>query len=101
MAVLHSLRDKVSGKGGRSGARVVAMARGRRRRVSLRRAVAMVLAPLMVSGNSLMPVIATAGLAAGVTAAGVVAAAPAKAAVSGPVLVLLQNGETTAPETTV
>ena len=52
----------------------------------------------MAAGTSLVPVVVTAGLAAGVSAAGVaVAAAPARAA-SGSVLVLLQNGESSAPE---
>lgn len=89
---------------GRSSANGLA---GRRRpdrgRARLRRAVARALGPVLVAGSSTVPaapIAVAAGIAAGVAA---VAAntARAHAAVTGPVLVLLQNGETTAPETTV
>jgi RHS repeat-associated protein len=50
---------------------------------------------IVTAGTSLVPVTAAAGLAVAVTAA---TAAPAKAATSGSVLILLQNGETSAPE---
>ena len=78
-------------------------ARARTRQV-LRRgrpAVAGAMAPVLAGGLSLLPVTVAAATAAGVAALSVAHAAPAKAATTGPVLVLLQNGESTAPETTV
>ena len=77
-------------------------ARARRRRALRRgrRALAGMLAP-MLAGGLMVPVTVAAATAAGVAAVSVAHAAPAKAATTGPVLVLLQNGETTAPETTV
>jgi RHS repeat-associated protein len=63
-----------------------------------RRLVASALAPVMLGGTSLVPVAAAAAGGATVAAvSAVVAAAPAKAA-TGSVLMLLQNGETSAPE---
>ncbi len=77
---------------------VLARRAGRR----ARRWVAVVLAPVTAVGTTLAPagaaVVAGVGIAA---VSAVAAAAPANAATPGPVLVLLQNGETTAPETTV
>ena len=74
----------------------------------VRRARALVaagLGPVLAAGTAVMPVAvpvaAAAGVAAGAVAASVAAAPPAKASTGQPVLVLLQNGETTAPETTV
>jgi len=65
-----------------------------------RRLTAGLMGPVLAAGSSLMPVAVTAGAVAGVAAVAV-AKAPAAKAQSGPsVLVLLQNGETTAPETT-
>jgi RHS repeat-associated protein len=62
------------------------------------------LAPVLAAGTSVAPVAAPAAVVAG-TVAGVAVAsamtAKAQAQGTGPVLVLLQNGETTAPETTV
>jgi RHS repeat-associated protein len=87
-------------RGGVHGASAGGSGRARARRV-LRRGrwvVAAALAPVIAAGTSLVPAVVTAGLVAGVTAASVASgAAPAKAA-SGSVLVLLQNGETAAPE---
>ena len=60
------------------------------------------MAPVLAAGMSLVPVAVTGVLAAGVTVAGVAMTSASAKAASGPaVLVLLQNGETTAPETTV
>ena len=63
------------------------------------------LGPVLTTGTTIMPVavpVAAATVAtAAVAAASVATAPPAKAATTGPVLVLLQNGETTAPETTI
>lgn len=70
---------------------------------TLRRTVAKALGPVLVAGSSAIPaapVAVAAGVAVGVAAVAA-NAAKAHAAVTGPVLVLLQNGETTAPETTV
>ncbi|HEY1621074.1 MAG TPA: DUF6531 domain-containing protein [Streptosporangiaceae bacterium] len=67
-----------------------------------RRPTAGFLSLVLGASTWLVPVtfaVATGVAAAGVTA--VTAAAPARAAVTGPVLVLLQNGESTAPETAV
>ncbi|HUD39916.1 MAG TPA: RHS repeat-associated core domain-containing protein [Streptosporangiaceae bacterium] len=66
--------------------------------------MAQILAPVLAAGTSVAPIAAPVAVAAGTVAA--VAAISAKASkaqaqVTGPVLVLLQNGETTAPETTV
>jgi RHS repeat-associated protein len=67
----------------------------------IRRVTAAVLGPVVAAGTSIVPVVVTAGVVAGVAAVAV-AKAPAAKAQSGPsVLVLLQNDETTAPETTV
>ncbi|HEY1620069.1 MAG TPA: RHS repeat-associated core domain-containing protein [Streptosporangiaceae bacterium] len=78
-----------------------AAGRARVRRV-LRRGRAVVaagLAPVVAAGTAVLPVVVTAGVAAGVTVASTVAAAaPARASASGAVLVLLQNGESSAPE---
>jgi RHS repeat-associated protein len=60
--------------------------------------MALLLGPVVAAGSSLVPVAVTAAGAAGVAAAVVATAAPARA--SGlPVLVVLVNGESTAPET--
>jgi RHS repeat-associated protein len=73
--------------------------RGLGRRV--RRVVAVVLAPVTAAGTSLVPVVFTVAAVAGVSAASAaVSAAPAQAS-AGTVLVVLQNGETTAPETAI
>ena len=65
-----------------------------------RHLVAAGLGPVLAAGSALTPVVVTAGVAAGVTAAVVATAAPAKAATTpGPVLVVLVNGESSAPET--
>jgi RHS repeat-associated protein len=83
---------------------------GRRRAVrsSLRRTrrlTAAALGPVLTAGTAIMPVAvpvaAATAVAAGITAASVAKAPAAKAATTGPVLVLLQNGETTAPEATI
>jgi len=70
-----------------------------------RRLIAAGLGPVLAAGAGVMPVavpaVAAASVAAGAVAASVAAAPPAKAVTGPSVLVLLQNGETTAPETTV
>ncbi len=67
----------------------------------VRRVAAAGLAPVVAAGTSLVPVVVTVSGAAAISVvAGAVAAAPARAS-SGSVLVLLQNGETTAPETAI
>ena len=58
----------------------------------------MMLGPVVAAGSTLMPVAVTATVAAGATAAVVATAAPAKASGGLPVLVVLVNGEATAPE---
>jgi RHS repeat-associated protein len=64
--------------------------------------VALALAPVTAASNLVVPAGAAVVAGAGVAAVAVVAApAPKAKAASVPVLVLLQNGETTAPETTV
>jgi RHS repeat-associated protein len=66
---------------------------------------AVVLGPVLAAGATLSAVppsaLAAAGATAAVVAATVATATPANAATSEPVLVLLQNGESTAPETTL
>jgi RHS repeat-associated protein len=66
-----------------------------------RSAISALMGPVIAAGTSLVPLAVTGVVTAGVAAAVVAKAAPAKAQTSAPVLVLLQNGETTAPETTV
>lgn len=67
----------------------------------LRRATALLLAPVTAAATSLVPVAFTVAAAVGVSAvAAAVASASARASTES-VLVLLQNGETTAPETAI
>ncbi len=81
----------------------------KKKRSCARRIVSVCLGPVLAAASSTGPAAAPAAVAvtaAAVTAAAGVAAvsgmtAKAQAAVTGPVLVLLQNGETTAPETTL
>jgi len=88
--------------------RISPMRRARRRAALARRAgrrarqvAAVVLAPI-TAASGLTPVAAAVAAGAALAAVSAVSsAAPAGASVTGPVLVLLQNGETTAPETTV
>jgi RHS repeat-associated protein len=96
MTLLGALRPVMGGS--RSGG-----PSGRGLRARLRRVIAAVLGAVVAAGTALPPAAVAAGgaAAAGAVAASVAAAAPANAATSPPVLVLLQNGETTAPETTV
>jgi hypothetical protein len=77
---------------------------GRRlRRVWLggRRVTSALTGPVLAAGSFLVPVSVTAGVVAGVAAAGVVKAAPARAQSGPPVAVVLVNGESAAPETGV
>ena len=104
---LRGVRVKAARITGTGRGRDAARARARARRM-VRRARALVaagLGPVLAAGTAVMPVAvpvaAAAGVAAGAVAASVAAAPPAKASTGQPVLVLLQNGETTAPETTV
>jgi len=97
MMMLRALRGIAGGPAAGAGAG----ARSRRRWRRARRVLAAGLGPVLVASTSVAPVAVAAGVAAGVAAAGVAGAPPAKAAAGAPVLVLLQNGETTAPETTV
>ncbi|MGH3190973.1 MAG: DUF6531 domain-containing protein [Streptosporangiaceae bacterium] len=80
-------------------------ARARRAWRRGRRLMAVGLAPVLAAGTSVMPIVipvaVTAVATAGAVAASVATAKPAKAQTSLPVLVLAQNGETTAPETTL
>jgi trimeric autotransporter adhesin len=99
MSLLNVLRGAATGSAsGRRTARPWSSGSGRGRG---RRVLAAALGPVLAAGTSLTPAVA---VAAGVTAAAAVAAvahAPAaKASPSGSVLVLLQNGESSAPETT-
>ena len=98
---MGSIRGRAAGSG-RAGAKVHARRAAARHFVRrLRRVVAAGLAPLVAVGASLVPVVATVSGAAAISVvAGAVAAVPARAS-SGSVLVLLQNGETTAPETAI
>jgi RHS repeat-associated protein len=99
MTLLGALRPVMGGS--RSGG-----PSGRGLRARLRRVIAAVLGAVVAAGTAALPTlppaaVAAGGAAAAVVAASVAAAVPANAATSPPVLVLLQNGETTAPETTV
>ena len=98
MTLLGALRPVTGGSRGSRSA-------GRRLRRRLRRVVAAALGPVLAAGAAVSAVppaaLAAAGGAAAVVAASVATAVPAHAATSEPVLVLLQNGETTAPETTL
>jgi RHS repeat-associated protein len=94
--LLRAVRDR---EARRKQARLTARARARRTRRAGRRLVAAALGPVLAASTGLVPVAVTAGLAAGLTAASVaVSKAPAKAATLGSVLILLQNGESAAPE---
>jgi trimeric autotransporter adhesin len=91
------LLDALRGMAG--GALGASVSRGRLRRARRRgrRLTAVLLGPVVAAGSTLVPVAVTATVAAGVTAAVVATAAPARA--SGlPVLVVLVDGESTAPE---
>jgi RHS repeat-associated protein len=70
----------------------------RRARRRGRRVTAALLGPVVAAGASLMPVAMTATVAAGVTAAAVATAVSAKASTGLPVLVVLVDGESSAPE---
>jgi len=90
----------ILGRAQRGGDPAAARARARRLARAGRRVTACVLGPVVGAGTSLVPVAVTAGLAVGVTAvSAAVASAPAKAQTSEQILVVLVNGETTAPET--
>jgi hypothetical protein len=93
MMFLDALRGMTGLGTGRTAARL-RLARRRGRQV-----VAALLGPVVAAGSCLVPVAVTAVAAAGITVSAVVAAGPAKAASDLPVLVVLVNGETTAPET--
>ncbi len=84
--------------GHRTGARLRRLAR------RVREVVAAALGPVLAAAGAVLPSVPVPVVAAGVVAAAaatsVAAASPAKAATGAPVLVLLQNGETTAPEAT-
>ena len=69
----------------------------------VRRVAGACLGPVLTAASSAWPIAAPVAVVAAATgvAATVGVTAKAQAAVTGPVLVLLQNGETTAPETTV
>src|ERR1700678_1154444 len=68
----------------------------------MRSVIAQILAPVLAVGTSVAPIVGSAVVVAGaVSGVAAVGASSAQAQVTGPVLVLLQNGETTAPETTV
>jgi hypothetical protein len=107
MTLSRGLRVKTCLGIGIPGHRDAARTRARARR-AWRRARALVaagLAPVLAAGAAVMPVAvpvaAATGVAAAAAAASVATAPPAKASTGQPVLVLLQNGETTAPESTV
>jgi hypothetical protein len=87
------------GGGGRGRARLRRF--GRRVRRVVAAAMGPVLAVTAAALPAVPPVAIAAGAAAGAVTASVAAAPPAKAATAVPVLVLTQNGETTAPESTV
>src|SRR5271165_7107070 len=95
---VDELRRRIQMGTGRAGsvARRTSVAGRLRRRVT-----AGLMGPVLAAGSSLMPVAVAAAAVAGVAAVAVAKAAPAKAASGPSVVVLLQNGETTAPETTV
>lgn len=100
MALLAAVRWMLTDGTGRRPARRRGTFRrsgGGRVWVHNRRVTAGVLGPVVAAGTSLMPTVVTAGLLAGVSAAVV----GAEAALAPKVLVLLQNGETTASVTTL
>src|SRR5580698_2421274 len=72
---------------------------------TLRRVTAVALGPVLAAAGAALPALSAVAVAAGVTAAAAAAsvatAAPAHAQSGEPVLVLAQNGEATAPETTL
>ncbi len=71
----------------------------------VRRLTATALGPVLAASGAVLPAVPAAAVAAGAvaaaTAASVATAAPAKAATGAPVLVLVQNGESSAPEATL
>jgi hypothetical protein len=98
MTLLGTLRQVI-------GAHPVSGARRRRAASWLRKVTAAVLGTVLAAAGALLPALPAVAVAAGVTAAATaasVATASAAHAQSGqPVLVLAQNGETTAPEATL
>jgi RHS repeat-associated protein len=88
---MYGLRGVGTAGSGRRGAA------GRR----LRRLVAAGLAPVLAAGTTAVPVVFTLAAAAGVSAAVVATAATPAGATAKTALVLLQNGQTTAPETAI
>jgi RHS repeat-associated protein len=95
LRVLVTAAQITSGFGGRFRVRVRHMQR------RSRGLIAAGLGLVLTVGTCVVPVAAVAGVAAAVVAASVATAGPAKAQSGPPVLVLLQNGETTAPESTL
>ena len=93
MMFLDALRGMTGSGTGRTTARL-RLARRRGRQV-----VAALLGPVVAAASCLVPVTVTAVATAAITVSAVAAAGPAKAASDPPVLVVLVNGETTAPET--
>lgn len=101
--MLHGVLVRAARVTGIRSGRDTARARARTRRAwrRARRLVAAGLGPVLAAGTAVLPVAVPAAVAAGVVAASVATAKPAKAQTALPVLVLVQNGETTAPEATL
>jgi trimeric autotransporter adhesin len=88
-----SCRGTVNSRAG-----IVVPKRWRRPRTSVRRLTSVLMSPVLAGATFLVPVAVTASVAAAVSVAGVVKAAPAKAQSGPSVAVVLVNGESSAPE---
>ena len=100
MVLLGALQDMAGRFGTAGGPARATRRRGQAKR--LRRLMSMVLGPVLAAGSSLLPDTAVAAVGAAVAGAvSITQAAPAKAATLASVAVVLVNGETSAPETSV
>jgi len=98
LLLVDGLRRIAGGACGSMRGAMASAPRLRRARRSGRHVLAAALAPVLAAGSSLVPVAVAGAVAAGVAASAVATAAPARAAADLPVLVVLVNGESTAPE---
>jgi RHS repeat-associated protein len=100
---LHGVLVKAARNTGTRIGRDTVRARARTRRAwrRARRLVAAGLGPVLAAGTAVLPVAVPAAVAAGAAAAAVATAGPARAQTGQPVLVLVQNGESAAPEATL
>jgi RHS repeat-associated protein len=101
MTLLDALRSTRGACAGMPTYRRALTRRRRRPWLGGRRTTSGLMAPVLAGGTFLVPVVVTAGVVAGVAAAGVVKAAPAKAQSAPSIAVVLVNGESSAPEAAV